>query len=276
MNRQETILALYNRLLRLYPYPFRQRLGESMAQTFHDLYCERRDARQSLIGFVLWTFLETGIGIFREHLSLILTGGRMKAMLQSTGSPALLGLFLILPLMILEVVNRRNFQEGFPLAFFFLLWFSLFAIGRILLPILQAWRMSEYDRPTPLAASGNAFLATPRLAALISLLLLLAPGILPLLDAVGWLSTDRLFNGPNSEVPYLPGLFLFLGFLILPVLAGTISAGTIARTLRSGGSLLAHPIHLLIVALISLLFAAGFFGMVADQWSCFMGVPNCD
>lgn len=268
MNRQETIPALYNRLLRLYPYPFRERLGESMAQTFHDLYCERREARQSLIGFVLWTFLETGIGIFREHLSLILTGGRMKAMLKSMGSPALLGLFLILPLMILEVVNRRNFQEGFPFAVFFLLWFSLFAIGRILLPILQAWRMPEYDRPNPLA--------TPRSAALISLLLLLAPGILPLLDAVGWLSTDRLFNGPNPEVPYLPGLFLFLGFLVLPVVAGAICAGSIARTLRSGGSLFTNPMHLLIVAVISLFFAAGFFGMVADQWSCFMGVPNCD
>jgi hypothetical protein len=274
MKQHEIVPALYNRLLRLYPYPFRERLGESMVQTFYDLYRERRQAREPLIGFVLWTFLDTGIGIFREYL--FLTGDKMKAMLKSLGLPALLGLLVLLPLIILELVNRRNFPEGFPFAIFFLLWFSLFALGCMVLPILQAWRTSEYDRARPGPIPGNVLLANARPAAWISLVLLLAPGVLPLLDAVGWLSVDRLVNGPNPAVPYLPGLFLFLGILVLPVAAGIISGGTIARTLRSGGSLFAHPIHLFIVTAISLLFAVSVFGIIADQWSCFMGVPNCD
>ena len=36
----------YAMLLRLYPRPFRERFGEGMAQTFHDL-CRERRRRQS-------------------------------------------------------------------------------------------------------------------------------------------------------------------------------------------------------------------------------------
>ena len=132
------------------------------------------------------------------------------------------------------------------------------------------------DMAHSVPTQGNAFLANPRSAALISIVLFLLPGILPLLDAVGWLSTDRLFNGPNPEVIYLPGLLLFLALLLLPVSAGIIANRPIVRALRAGGSLFAHPIPLILVAVISLLFAAGVVGMIVDQWSCFMGVPHCD
>src|SRR5436190_23271017 len=57
----------YVMLLRLYPRPFRERFGEGMAQTFHDLCREHGDAKQGLRGFALWIFFETSMGIVREN-----------------------------------------------------------------------------------------------------------------------------------------------------------------------------------------------------------------
>jgi hypothetical protein len=57
----------YAMLLRLYPRPFRERFGEGMAQTFHDLCREHRDARRGLFGLALWIFFETSVGIVREN-----------------------------------------------------------------------------------------------------------------------------------------------------------------------------------------------------------------
>jgi len=59
----------YAMLLRLYPRPFGERFGEGMAQTFHDLCREHREARRGLFGFALWIFSETLMGVVREHIS---------------------------------------------------------------------------------------------------------------------------------------------------------------------------------------------------------------
>ena len=64
--RDAEIRRWYARLLRLYPRTYRERMGESMEQTFNDLCRERRDAGQGVIGFVLWTFADTFVGILRE------------------------------------------------------------------------------------------------------------------------------------------------------------------------------------------------------------------
>ena len=66
---QNTVHALYKKLLGLYPRGFRERLGESMEQTFNDLYKEQQTAF-GLFGFMFWLFFEKGIGIFKEHLLL--------------------------------------------------------------------------------------------------------------------------------------------------------------------------------------------------------------
>ncbi len=58
----------YAMLLRLYPRPFRERFGEGMAQTFHDLCREREDAGRGLFGFALWIFCETLGGIVMENI----------------------------------------------------------------------------------------------------------------------------------------------------------------------------------------------------------------
>jgi hypothetical protein len=57
----------YRKLLRFYSKPHRERFGESMEQTFHDLCRERAEAGEGLFSFVLWTFVETSRGIVREN-----------------------------------------------------------------------------------------------------------------------------------------------------------------------------------------------------------------
>jgi hypothetical protein len=42
MVEQNTVHALYKKLLALYPREFKERMGEAMQQTFHDLYQERQ------------------------------------------------------------------------------------------------------------------------------------------------------------------------------------------------------------------------------------------
>jgi hypothetical protein len=276
MYDQHKVHKLYRKLLGLYPHTFHELLGESMEQTFNDLWNEKQQTKQALFGFVVWIFIETAIGIFREHLLRISLGAIMKAILQTLGAAALLGFLLILPFIIMEVVNRRSFNEDFPVMLFFVLWLNVFAISIILLPIIRGRWQANQDKVPPIPTQGNALLTNPRSAAIISVVALLSPGILPLLDSLGWLSLDRLVNGPNPEVAYLPGMFISLGLILFPIAAGIIGGGPIVRTLRAGGRLRAHPIHLIIVVFIVSSFAFGLTNLIIDQWPCFIGVPNCD
>jgi hypothetical protein len=61
----------YARLLRLYPRPYRERFGEGMQQTFHDLCRERAQEGRGLFGLALWVFVETSAGIIRENAAII-------------------------------------------------------------------------------------------------------------------------------------------------------------------------------------------------------------
>lgn len=267
---------LYKRLLTFYPTAFREQLTESMEQTFRDLWNEKRQTKKELFGFVLWTFIETALGIFREHLVRISPGDLMQALLKPLGSSAVIGFLFILPFIIMEIVNRRQFNEDFPYFLFFALWLNLFALSLILLPIARGRWTANRDMANPVPAQGNSLLTNPRSTALISIALILAPGILPLLDAMGWLSLDRLFNGPNPEVAFLPGLIINLLVISFPIAAGIIAGRPIVSTLQAGGSLFKHPFHLIIVVLISSTIAIGFASFIIDQWPCFIGVPVCD
>jgi hypothetical protein len=247
-----------------------------MERTFQDLWNEKRQTKKGLFGFVLWTFIETAIGVFREHLLLISPGDVMQAILKTLGSSVLISFLLLFPLMIMEVVNRRNFNEDFPSFLFLVMWLNLFAVSAILLPIVRGRQTGKHNIANPVPIQGNTLLTNPRSAVIISVIVFLFPGILPLLDFLGWLSLDLLFNGPNPEVTYLPGMFMSLGLILFPIAAGIFAGGPIVTTLRAGGSLFAHPIHLLIVAIILSTFAIGFATLLIDQWPCFRGVPNCD
>ena len=108
----------------------------------------------------------------------------MQTILTNLRSPALISLLIVLPFMILELVNRRNFNEGFPFPLFGFLW---------VLPII--------------------FIVT------------LTP---------------------------------------------------IVQTVRTGNSVMAKPISLLLRVALLLFIAWFWFGIVIDQMPCFLGVPNCD
>ncbi len=62
----------YRKLLRLYARPYRERFAETMEQTFNDLCRERASTGKGLIGFVLWMFVETSVGIIRENIRFII------------------------------------------------------------------------------------------------------------------------------------------------------------------------------------------------------------
>jgi hypothetical protein len=116
---QNTVRTLYKKLLGLHPRGFRERLGESMEQTFNDLCKEQKQkTEQGLFRFVLWMFVETAMGIVKEYILLIARGDSMKNILTNFRSPATINLVLVILFMILEWVNRRNFPESFPIVLF--------------------------------------------------------------------------------------------------------------------------------------------------------------
>jgi hypothetical protein len=147
---QETVHTLYRKLIAFYPRGFRDQLGESMEQSFNDLCNERkRDTNQSYLSFVLWMFVETAIGIFRERLLLISEGHVMQTILTNIKLPVLISSLLVIPFMIMEVVNRRNFNEGFPIPLFVFMWVLPILFIVALMPIVRNVR------------AGNSIIARP-------------------------------------------------------------------------------------------------------------------
>lgn len=107
---QNRIPTLYKKLLALYPRAFKEQLEESMEQTFKDLYNERnQQAQHKWLGFILWTFIETGTGVVREHVLLIMEGSTMKTMLANPRlAPVISFILCVFPFMILEWATRSN------------------------------------------------------------------------------------------------------------------------------------------------------------------------
>lgn len=96
---QNTVYTLYKKLLTFYPRGFRERMRESMEQTFNDLYNERKQQEdRGLFGFVLSIFAETAIGLVREHLLILIEGNVMKNMLANPTSAAITSFILALPI----------------------------------------------------------------------------------------------------------------------------------------------------------------------------------
>jgi hypothetical protein len=94
---QNTIHTLYRKLLSLYPRGFREQLGESMEQTFNDLCNEQKRLPASGL-FVLSIFMETAVGVVREHPLILVEGDVMKNILANPRLAALTSLALSLPL----------------------------------------------------------------------------------------------------------------------------------------------------------------------------------
>jgi len=119
---QKIVRTLYKKLINLYPRGLQEQLGESMEQTFTDLCNERKQqAEYRWAGFVLWIFVETALGIIREHVLLITEGATMKSMLANPGSAALISsillavAFIVAPLIYL-LGNLRDAMGPFSYA----------------------------------------------------------------------------------------------------------------------------------------------------------------
>jgi hypothetical protein len=97
VHAQNMVRALYKKLLRLYPRGFRKRLGESMEQTFNDLYNKQKQQPTRRL-LVLSICIETAISIVREYLLLISEEDDMKNILDNPRSAAIASLLLSLPL----------------------------------------------------------------------------------------------------------------------------------------------------------------------------------
>jgi hypothetical protein len=135
----------YAMLLRLYPRPFRERFGVGMAQMFHDLCRERRDAGRGLFGFALWIFCETLVGIVKENTTHMPQMG--KTMLRvALGALAV----LMVPLVASQFVDDWNW----PPAAFVRVYFLFFVTGMVF--ALVAKRMGAWSYK---AGVGVALLA---------------------------------------------------------------------------------------------------------------------
>jgi uncharacterized membrane protein YidH (DUF202 family) len=111
---QNTVRALYKKLLNLYPRDFNEQMGESMEQTFIDLCNERaREREQGWLGFVLWMFIETAIGISKEYILRITQGDAMKNSLTKPRSAAIISFVLCLPFAFLFTLLMLNIEPNF-------------------------------------------------------------------------------------------------------------------------------------------------------------------
>ena len=112
MYDQETVRRLYRKLLNLYPKSFKDRLGDSMQQTFNDLYKERQAVQRF---FVLWTFAETALGITKEYILLITQGDSMQNSILNPKVAALVGLLFTAPFVILNAIVGKRIEPFFSL-----------------------------------------------------------------------------------------------------------------------------------------------------------------
>jgi hypothetical protein len=67
--------------------------------------------------------------------------------LSRAGVAGLISTALVLPFVVLELINRRSFQEGFPLVLFVFMWLLTLAFALVLLPIV---RRPQTDNKTSL------------------------------------------------------------------------------------------------------------------------------
>ena len=235
------VRALYKKLLALYPRAFRQRLGESMEQTFNDLYKERQ-TKGGWFGFVLWMFLETTTGIVREHVLLLTEGATMKNILANPGSAATISTVLYVPAAIILLFDVLGVSKDFwPL------------------PVSPAIVVPVAFLLVPVALIISA--APIKLPAIISFLLVLPFLILELATSS---------NLPRSNASM--GLFMFLW--LLPIIFFAILK-PIVQNVRVGNNTMTNSVALLprVVFLVAIAWAWG--TLVIDQMPCFLGATGC-
>src|ERR1700759_5022347 len=112
----------YAMLLRLYPRSFRERFGEGMAQTFHDLCRERREAARQVFGFAVGIFCEMLAGIVKENIMSMNQHGKtaLRVALVALG-------LLMVPLLASQIVPGWHWGTGS----FVIVYLLFFATGMV-------------------------------------------------------------------------------------------------------------------------------------------------
>jgi hypothetical protein len=120
----------------------------------------------------------------------------------------------------------------------------------------------------------------PRSAAVISFILAL-PGAVLFSLLVLHIEPDfgpleSLLNNPSTDGPNVTGSLIVVAMMLLVLVAFIVNLRIIMRGTRAGKSIMAHPINL-VLAIVTLAFVTSFVGsFIADQYPCWIGVPNCD
>ncbi len=110
---------LYKKLVALYPKPFRERFGESMMQTFDDLWRERVKgpagaARTAgTFGFALRLCFNTCAGVIREHLFYFTQRNSMNEKISNSRRAAILSFILALPMTIMFFLFKFGIEPPF-------------------------------------------------------------------------------------------------------------------------------------------------------------------
>jgi len=73
----------------------------------------------------------------------------MTKPLTRIGLPILLSLIFVLPFAVMELVNRREFHEGFPFSLFIGLWLAPLIFFLILVPMVQRVRQGRKPMENP-------------------------------------------------------------------------------------------------------------------------------
>lgn len=124
------------------------------------------------------------------------------------------------------------------------------------------------SRPNPLiSALVGAVLCLP-FAAIVSMALLdLNPSAEPL---------RTLLNPSDPASPAGLSTLIALGAFLLVIVVFGINLSHVLRSGRPGEQVTAHPVNLGLAAvtLVAIVAVIGLF--VADQYPCWVGVPNCD
>ena len=123
-----------------------------MQQTFNDL-CRERQTKGGWFGFMLWTFSETAIGIFREHFLLLTERDKMKNILANPRSTAtkwgglasfLLAMAFIIAPLIYLVGNLRDAMGPLSYALADFLYGPVWAASLVTAVFALRERMGEY------------------------------------------------------------------------------------------------------------------------------------
>ncbi|MGH8941863.1 MAG: hypothetical protein ACRDWF_03480 [Acidimicrobiia bacterium] len=97
-----------------------------------------------------------------------------------------------------------------------------------------------------------------------------------LLLTVPFLVMELVFNGANRISVITPEYLVGITFLFAILWALPTGFLVMLRPILTGGGSGAPPISILIRLVVLIALGALWVAFIADQWPCFIGVPNCD